>query len=149
MTNWEPARFKHFFMPTSPASHLHFPEIIEILEDLHLDMDSIDPDQFVVCVTNDAVVGAGRIIEYDSSLELCSVGVLPEHRGIGIGRNIVEDLLRQYPEQPVYVVTDIPDFFARFGFTPVENFPEEIALKRQKCLSELDCHLAQVMVAQA
>lgn len=135
-------------MITRPADHFDFPEIIELLEELHLDLDHLDPEQFVVSLVDDAVVGAGRVLEYDNALELCSVGVLPDFRGKGIGRSIVRDLLKQYQGQSVYVVTDIPDFFSRFGFVPVEDFPDEIASKRQKCLSELDCQLAQVMLAK-
>jgi N-acetylglutamate synthase-like GNAT family acetyltransferase len=131
------------------ANHFDFPEIIEILEEINLDMEDLEPAQFVVGVLNDTVVGVGRIRSHDSCFELCSIGVLEEHRGKGFGKGIVQLLLKNCNEQKSYVVTDIPAFFEKFGFAITNELPDEIAAKRQMCISELGCNQAQVLELQA
>lgn len=127
------------------ATHFDFPEIIEILEELNLDMEEIEPGQFVVCEHEGVVIGTGRARSYDGFAEFCSIGVVMNHRRKGVGRGIVNLLLNINKGMQLYVVTEIPLFFEKFGFEHTEAFPEAIAQKKNRCLNELACNKALVL----
>ena len=57
--------------------------------------------RFIVAIDEQAggeVIGCGQVKAHkDGSLELASIAVVPEWRGRGVARAIIEQLLRQYP----------------------------------------------------
>ena len=96
------------------AEHFDLPDIIEILEELNLDMEDLDEDDWMVAVVKDEIVGVGRLRFYDDACELSSVGVLEDFRQQGIGKAIIQALVSDASN--VYTVTEIPAFFALSGF---------------------------------
>ena len=50
------------------------------------------------------------------------------------GRNL---LVRRFPVRAVYITTDLPGYFARFGFRPLPDPPAEIAAKLRGICSRL------------
>ena len=94
-----------------------------------LDDEGLNADQFVVVREAARVVAFGRIKPYTDVYELGCVGVLEEERGRGLGTLIVRDLIRRFPTPDVYITTDLPEWFARFGFAPIADPPAAIAAK--------------------
>jgi len=72
------------------------------------------------------IAGFGRIKKYSNSYELSTLGVLKEFRSAGIGSEIVEKIISDFPVEDVWIVTRIPEYFNRFGFKEADDFPEEI-----------------------
>jgi N-acetylglutamate synthase-like GNAT family acetyltransferase len=87
----------------------------------------------------------GRVLEHDGCAELCSLGVVESHRRQGIGSKLVNALASKTPTKPLYVVTEIPDYFLRLGFAPSEVYPIEIADKLQRCVDFYDCQSPVVL----
>jgi len=130
------------------AEHFDLPDIIEILEELNLDMEDLDEDDWMLAVVKEEIVGVGRLRYYDEICELSSVGVIEEFRNMGIGKAIIKALIDDASIKSIYTVTEIPEYFALSGFTPTDVFPEDIDLKLQRCRKELNCSSPQVLKLQ-
>lgn len=82
------------------------------------------------------MVGFGRIRNRENCCELCSLGVTEPERLKGIGKQLVQSLIKQ-AKQPLYLVCIIPAYFEPFGFDEVEEYPEAMQEKLNYCTSEL------------
>ena len=69
-----------------------------------------------------------QVKPYDDAVELGCLGVVPERRGNGIGRQLIEHLLARV-EDDVYVTTDLPELSWRFGFVETDHAPVSILEK--------------------
>ena len=112
-----------------PATDEDLPLIRECIARFRLDDENLAAGQFIVAREAGRVVAFGRIKPYAEVYELGSVGVLEDARGRGLGDSIVTELLRRFPVRTVYITTDLPAYFARFGFRPLPDPPAEIAAK--------------------
>lgn len=87
---------------------------------------------FIVVEDEGRIVGCGALHLYGRHLtEIRSIAVLPEYKGKGAGRLLVEGLLQEAAYHHVSCVclfTRIPDFFAHFGFRVArrEELPDKI-----------------------
>ena len=87
---------------------------------------------FIVVEDEGRIVGCGALHLYGRHLtEIRSIAVLPEYKGKGAGRLLVEGLLQEAEHHHVSCVclfTRIPDFFAHFGFRVAqrEELPDKI-----------------------
>jgi amino-acid N-acetyltransferase len=72
------------------------------------------------------ILGIGALHVFWEDLgEIRSLMVIPEHQGRGLGRALVHSCLeeaRNLGMRQVFVLTDRPEFFRRFGF---QEFPRE------------------------
>ncbi len=127
------------------AEHFDLPDVIEILEELNLDMEDLDEDDWMVALVKGEIVGVGRLRYFEDACELASIGVLEDYRNLGIGSGIVKALLEATDTKQVYTVTEIPEYFSRTGFTTSDSFPESISQKLQRCKTELNCSKPAVM----
>ncbi len=79
----------------------------------------------VVARENGAVVGAAALELYGEAALLRSVVVAADHRGTGLGRDVVaaaEALAREEGVRDLYLITETAvDWFPRLGYTPVER----------------------------
>jgi threonine dehydratase len=105
------------------------PFIRETIERLRLDPERLEQAQFVTLRRADRVIGFGRIKPYGETYELGSVAVLEEERGHGWGALIVRELIGRFPQDEVYLTTDMPQYFEGLGFLRTEILPPEIAAK--------------------
>ena len=112
-----------------PATEDDLPRIRECVTRFRLDDENLAAAQFVVAREDGRMVAFGRIKPYETVYELACVGVLEEERGRGLGGLMVEELLHRFPAPTVYLTTDLPAYFARFGFRPLADPPAEIAAK--------------------
>ena len=120
-------------------------DVLELLESMNLDMDQVHTQQFYLATLNDEIVGLGRVLEHDDCAELCSLGVVESHRGLSIGSKLVKALIAKAEQSPLYVVTDIPQYFEKFGFQLSEVYPFSIADKLQRCIESYNCESPVVM----
>ena len=108
--------------------------IEQLAKGLDLDTEGISADQFVAAKRNHSVIGFGRIRSYADCAELATVGVLKEEQRIGIGSMIVNELIRTGPSA-LFVTCVIPEFFKKFGFQKVEQYPPVLRKKVDFCKS--------------
>lgn len=127
------------------ADYSEIPDVIEILEELGLDMEDLDEDDWMLALVKGEVVGVARLRYYEDACELASLGVLEDFRNQGIGRGIAKALLDDAEAKQVYTVTEIPDYFGRLGFVTASDFPDSIAQKLERCKTELNCSAPSVM----
>jgi N-acetylglutamate synthase-like GNAT family acetyltransferase len=84
---------------------------------------SLDWHRFGIAEDDGQVIGIGQIKPHgDGSRELASIAVIPERRGQGIARKIIEHLLAQ--EGGVVYLTcrsQLESFYTRFGFRRIEH----------------------------
>lgn len=102
------------------------------IERFRLDDENVNSEQFIVAEKEGKTAGFGRIKPYQSCFELGCLGVLEPYRGQGIGANIVEQLIQDFPRNEIWITTDIPEYFERFGFKATEEAPQEIVDKIKK-----------------
>jgi len=88
---------------------------------------------FVVADDDRAIAGAIGLEKYGSVALLRSAVVSPNHRGTGVGRKLVEQLLERAEEAGVdelYLLTTTAEkYFPRFGFTPTTRATVPDAVK--------------------
>jgi len=91
------------------------------------------------------VVGCGALhITWLDLAEIRSLAVAEDHLHSGVGAALVEACLaeaRAFELPRVFVLTYLPDFFARFGFrqVPKETFPQKIWTVCIHCPHYPDC----------
>ena len=87
---------------------------------------------FIVAEDSNGIEGAVGLEKYDSVALLRSAVVAPEHRGSGVGRRLVEQVLERAEEDGIdelYLLTTTAEkYFPRFGFTPTTRaaVPQEL-----------------------
>ena len=105
--------------------------------------------EFFVCKDKGELIAAGRVREYeDGVFELCSLGVLEDYRGAGIGTDIVKALLQKHSLDSVYVVTEIPEFFEKTGFVKSTHKSEYLQDKLKRCVEEYACKNPIIMLCK-
>lgn len=92
---------------------------------------------FVAAFDGDRIIGCGALHIYTpQSAEVRSLAVLPETKGTGIGRRIVESLIadaQKHEMTSVFAFTYSPGFFRKLGFEELDR--DELPLKAWKdCL---------------
>ncbi|HLB27048.1 MAG TPA: pyridoxal-phosphate dependent enzyme [Dehalococcoidia bacterium] len=113
------------------ATNDDMPFIRETVDRLRLDGERLEAEQFIVLRRDggDGITGFGRIKPYRRTHELGCVAVVEEERGRGWGELIVRELVRLFPQDEVYVTTDLPKYFERLGFLQTEILPPEMEEK--------------------
>ena len=110
------------------------PVVESLVEEFRLDNEDLQHEQFIVAEEDGRVVGFGRTKPYQHCFELGCVGVRGTHRNRSVGSAIVERLIRGFPSDDIWITTDIPDYFERFGFQWTQDAPDEISEKiRRVC----------------
>ena len=120
-----------------PARPADLPLIAECVRRFRLDDEDLAAEQFVVARERGRLVAFGRIKPYGRVYELGSVGVREAERGRGLGALVVQELVRRFPAREVYLTTDLPAYFARFGFRTIDDPPPEIAAKIARVCARL------------
>ena len=118
----------------SDASEADMETVIAEAKALDLDGQDANTDQFVVARNENKIVGFGRIKKYADCMEVSTVGVVRDQQRMGIGTMVVNALLNKIKGE-VYVICVIPEYFSRFGFVPVKDFPKVLLDKCNFCHS--------------
>ncbi len=122
------------FLPAK-AEDVQF--IADTAERLKLDGDNLSARQFITVRRDGRIIGFGRVRPYEKTYELATLGVIEEQRGNGIGAAIARELIRRFPQDEVYVVTDLTGYWERLGFIRTEILPAELEEKRRRACSTL------------
>ncbi len=105
-----------------PARETDGTAIKQLIRSVGINPMDLDWRRFLVAVdAQDQVIATGQIKPHRGDLlELASIAVLPEHRGEGIAREIIEQLLKDSP-RPVYLTcrSRLEPFYEKFGFQPL------------------------------
>jgi len=119
------------------ASHEDMKFIKEHIEKFRLDDEDLDYRQFVVAVDGKIILGFGRIRPHKEVYELGCVGVVEDRRNQGIGKVLVEHLINIFPSNEVYITTDIPAYFEKFGFNMLSPSLRDLVEKLKRvCASK-------------
>ncbi len=118
----------------TPATESDMLVIEQLARSLDLDMESMSHTQFISAKRNDKIVGFGRLRTYPECTEIATVGVIPEEQKSGVGTLIIKELIRLGPAE-IFVTCVIPDFFNKFGFQLVKQYPSVLQKKVDFCKS--------------
>jgi N-acetylglutamate synthase-like GNAT family acetyltransferase len=125
-------------MRIEEAQVADMPLIEAAVRRMKLDGERLAVEQFIVARDGDRLLGFGRIKPYEGSVyELGTVGVLEEARGHGVGASLVEELIRRFPSEDVYITTDLVDWFQRFGFSALAEVPPVLQEKLTRVCASL------------
>jgi threonine dehydratase len=113
----------------APATDSDFQFIREKAGRLRLDSEDLAPEQFLTLRRGGRIVAFGRIKPYRHTYELGGLAVVEEERGRGWGERIVRELINRFPQDEVYVTTDVPEYFERLGFLRTAILPQELEEK--------------------
>ncbi len=115
------------------------PFIVETVARMRLDGEDLAPEQFAVvrAPRSGPIIAFGRIKPYSETFELGCVAVVEEARGKGLGEAVVRELIRRFPQDEVFVTTDLPGYFERLGFLRTEILPQEIVAKIERVCGQL------------
>lgn len=94
-----------------------------LILDAHLNPTGLDWRRFLVAVSPAGeILGCGQIKPHrDGSRELASLAVREQVRGQGVGRALIEELVRQEAARPLYLMcrATLEPFYAKFDFQAV------------------------------
>jgi len=113
------------------ATNRDMPAIVRMIGEFQLDYENLQPEQFIVVEDGDVMVGFGRLKPYPDATELGCVGVLHERRKQGIGKLIIDELIRRGPAE-IWLTTDMPEYFRPLGFFSESPIPDSIVKKLER-----------------
>ena len=119
----------------TPTEH-EFLQIRNYIQQFELDDRNLKQQEFIAAFRENELVGFGRLREHSDCVELCSLGVITQHRRQGIGKAIVNELIKK-SKSSIHLVCIIPEFFSPFNFQLVKNYPSAIQDKINYCTQEL------------
>jgi N-acetylglutamate synthase-like GNAT family acetyltransferase len=106
-----------------PARETEATTIKDLIHAVGINPMGLDWKRFIVAVNaQDQIIATGQIKPHGSDIqELASIAVLPEYRGQGLARLIIEYLLNDGP-RPLYLtcVSSLGPFYEKFGFRALE-----------------------------
>lgn len=96
--------------------------IAELEKQLDLEVPWLKTSETWLIEDEKKAIGLARITDLGQAYFLSSVGLLPEWRGRGLARLLLQAVLAER-KKDVYLYTIIPEFFFRFGFEVVDPPP--------------------------
>jgi N-acetylglutamate synthase-like GNAT family acetyltransferase len=106
-----------------PAQEPDSKPIKDLIHLVGINPIGLDWKRFVVAVNaQDEIVACGQLKPHrENILELASLAVQPEFQGQGLGRLIIEDLLKKSP-RPLYLICMSKNggLYEKFGFRALE-----------------------------
>ncbi len=99
------------------------PTIRQIVRAANINPTGLEWPRFIVAEDAGAIVGVGQVKPHrDGTRELASIAVLPRRQGQGIGKTIIEELIRR--EKGTLHLTcraRLQGYYERFGFRKLES----------------------------
>lgn len=101
--------------------------IQRLLSTYFLDMEELEPEDFVLAEIEGKITGCAALIKSESYgkefMEIHSIAVHPNFRGKRIGTRLIEHLLTTIVDQAcdLYVKTTAPIFFEKLNFAKIER----------------------------
>jgi|GEM_PF-306554 N-acetylglutamate synthase-like GNAT family acetyltransferase len=114
------------------------PLIAYLEKRLELEVPCLEVNETWLLEVGEEPTGLARITDLGSAFFLSSVGIVPEKRGQGLARKLLETIL-EGREKDIYLYTIIPEFFFRFGFettSPASFLPPRTLFSCHLCEPE-------------
>lgn len=125
----------------------HYDEIQHHIKQFCLDGRNAHMEEFLTLTVNSELVAFGRIREHQEVSEMCSLGVVEDHRNKGYAKTLVPALMKK-ATQPLYLVCTIPCFFERLGFHICEDYPDALRDKLEYCTDSLSVKETYVVMSK-
>lgn len=112
--------------------------ITELERKLDLEVPSLKASEIWLVEEKGKLVGLAKIADLGPAYFLSSLGLLPEKRGLGLARQLLQIVL-DGRDKDIYLYTIIPNFFFRFGFeatTPPLFLPSRNIFSCHRCEPE-------------
>lgn len=78
-----------------------------------------------VAYQDDVLCGYSRSLDdYGFYIYVCDLLVKPDFRGMGIGRKLMECLYKDYPNQAVYVMSDVDEYYEKVNYKRIGSIYE-------------------------
>ena len=107
--------------PATAADAMRIRQIIALVQ---INPMSLNWQRFVLATDREGnIIGCGQVKPHaDGLLELASIAVLPDWRGKGIARRLIEHLLEQYPGT-LYLTcrSQLGSMYQKFGFQTIQR----------------------------
>ncbi len=107
-----------------PALEVESAQIKDLINLVGINPTGLDWKRFIVAVNeNGQVISCGQLKPHgEDVLELASIGTLPEYRGKGLARLVIESLLQKSP-RPLYLmcISHNGPMYEKFGFHTIEE----------------------------
>ena len=105
-----------------PAHETESDAIKDLIHAVGINPMGLDWKRFIVAVdAEDQIIATGQIKPHGRDIhELASIAVVPEYRGHGLAREIIEYLLKDSP-RPLYLtcISTLEPLYQKFGFFSV------------------------------
>lgn len=102
-----------------PARETESAQIKDLIHLVGINPMDLNWKHFIVAVNDqDEMIGCGQLKPHAKDiLELASLAVYPEHQGTGVGRALIEYLLKESP-RPLYLMCEssLGPLYEKFGF---------------------------------
>ncbi len=92
----------------------------------NIDVENLNPDEFVVATEGGNIAGFGRLRKTGKFYQIGCVVVVEQKRSRGIGALIVKHLLDLAHVDMVYILTDLVDYFRKLGFEEMKEGSKEL-----------------------
>ena len=123
-----------------PANAADARTIRQIISMVHINPMALSWQRFILAVDQKGnVIGCGQVKPHgDGTRELASIAVLPEWRGRGVARAIIDYLLEQHPGR-LYLTcrSQLGPLYQKFGFQTVDKAEMPPYFKRIRRLVNL------------
>ena len=122
-------------MKIRDATNRDLDAVESLLSENNLPLDGVKENfsGFVVAEDEGEIAGAIGLEKFGSVALLRSAVVSPQHRGSGIGRRLVEQVLEQASDEGIeelfLLTTTAEKYFPRFGFAPTTRSAVPSAVK--------------------
>jgi predicted GNAT family N-acyltransferase len=114
----------------------------------HLEIDETENTAtYVLAYTKNKPVGTARWRKTKKGIKLERFAVLDKYRSNGIGSKMTKFILNNLKEtQPIYLYAQVSaiKFYKRLGFKSIGNIFEQVGIKHQKMIYDLDGKKANV-----
>lgn len=98
-------------------------KVRELAIKFNLDSKDMPYKEFIVAEEDRKLIGLVRIKDNNGCFELCSLGVTVGKQKLGIGKKLVEAVIKKQGSD-LYLATIIPEYFKKFGFKKAEQAPK-------------------------
>lgn len=107
---------------------------------------------FIICTNDDSIIAVSALhILWEDLAEVRSVAVRKKYQGMGIGRKLVKQCLKEAKSLgiiKIFALTYNPDFFTEQGFENIDknSLPHKIWGECLKCHKFPECDESAVMI---
>lgn len=108
---------------------------------------------FFVCMDNDSIVATAALhVLWEDLAEIRSVAVIKEYQGIGVGKKLARQCMKEAKKlgvSKVFALTYAPEFFIEMGFEEIDKntLPQKIWGECLKCHKFPECDESAVMIS--